>query len=384
MFELNEIIHRVETDRFGPFLFQVGIDASSLELEFVRVEDAHRRFIASPLATVANQLEREVLVQSVHGTNTIEGAELSESQTEAVLDLPPEQIAKDNEIRVRNIKSAYDLAIESATNPDWVLDVAFMQAVHVEISRDLAHADNKPGLIRDNPKNRITYVGNAEHGGRYKPPQYRGDIIKLLHGLVEWHASLVNAGIPALVRAPLVHLYFECIHPFWDGNGRTGRVIEATLLRQAGYRYAPFALSRYYLENIDLYFTLFNTCRKSSVKNRDYPNFDFVKFHLDGMLPVIESLHERVNAMVKIILLEAELSHHMRDGEINKRQWAIAHHVLDGGRPVKLTDLQKQPWFIAMYGKKTSRTRDRDMQKLRALRLLRTDKAGYLWPGFKE
>jgi Fic family protein len=384
MLKLNEIIHHVETDRFGPFQFQIGLDAGSIELDFVRVDDAHRRFIASPLSSVANQLEREVLVQSVHGTNTIEGAELSELQTEAVLNLPPEQIAKENEIRVRNIKSAYDFAIASAVNPNWSLDVAFMQSVHAEICRDLVHADNKPGLIRDNPRNRITYVGNAEHGGRYKPPQYRGDIIKLLQGLVDWHASLVNADVPALIRAPLVHLYFECIHPFWDGNGRTGRVIEATLLRQAGYRYAPFALSRYYLENIDLYFTLFNTCRKSAEKNRAIPNQDFVKFHLNGMLPVIEKLHERVNAMVMVVLLQAELSHRMRSGEINKRQWAIAHKVLDGGAPVKLAEMQKQPWFIAMYAKSSNRTRDRDMQKLRALQLLHIDASGYMWPGFKQ
>ncbi|MBP6534027.1 MAG: Fic family protein [Arenimonas sp.] len=383
MFELCNIVHRVETDRFGPFQFQIGLDAGQLELAFIRVEDAHRRFVSSPLSAVANQLEREVLVQSVHGTNTIEGAELSESQTEAVLDLPPEQIAKENEIRVRNIKSAYDLAIASATNPGWVLDVSFMQAVHAEISRDLEHADNKPGLIRDNPRSRTTYVGNAEHGGRYKPPQYRGDIIKLLQGLVDWHTSLVRADVPALIRAPLVHYYFECIHPFWDGNGRTGRVIEATLLRQAGYRYAPFALSRYYLEHIDLYFTLFNTGRKSAEKNRANPNQEFVKFHLDGMLPVIEHLHGRVNDMVKAVLFQSDLADRMRSGEINKRQWAIVHHVLDGRHPVKLSEMQKQPWFLAMYGKKTLRTRDRDMQKLRTLNLLRTDDGGNLWPGFK-
>jgi hypothetical protein len=156
------------------------------------------------------------------------------------------------------------------------------------------------------------------------------------------------------------------------------------LLRQAGYRYAPFALSRYYLENIDLYFTLFNTCRKSAEKNRANPNQDFVKFHLNGMLPVIEKLHERVNAMVMVVLLQAELSHRMRSGEINKRQWAIAHKVLDGGAPVKLAEMQKQPWFIAMYAKSSNRTRDRDMQKLRALQLLHIDASGYMWPGFKQ
>lgn len=65
--------------------------------------------------------------------------------------------------------------------------------------------------------------------------------------------------MPALIRAPLMHLYFELIHPFWDGNGRVGRVLEATLLQAAGFRYAPFAQTRYYLEHIDAYFTLSQT-----------------------------------------------------------------------------------------------------------------------------
>lgn len=39
---------RVETDRFGPITFQVGLDPQPLKLPLVRVEDAHRRFIGSP------------------------------------------------------------------------------------------------------------------------------------------------------------------------------------------------------------------------------------------------------------------------------------------------------------------------------------------------
>ena len=60
----------------------------------------------------------------------------------------------------------------------------------------------------------------------------------------------------------LVHSYFEMIHLFWDGNGRAGRVFEAAILHAEGFRYAPFALARYYLaDQIDRYFALFNLCR---------------------------------------------------------------------------------------------------------------------------
>ena len=384
MLKIPNISHRVETDRFGPFTFQVGLNATDLLLPWIRVEDAHKRFIATPLSQVASELEREVLVQSVHGTNTIEGAQLTEQQTADVLDRAPKDIAAEQEIRVRNIKAAYDLALRSAVNPNWRFDIDFMQAIHAEISRDLPHTDNRPGLVRDNPKDKITYVGDEAHGGNYKPPQYRGDILLLLQGLVEWHAQLVKAEIPALIRAPLVHFYFECIHPFWDGNGRTGRVLEATLLRQAGYRYAPFALSRYYLDNIDLYFTLFNTCRKAQEKNREFPNQDFVAFHLDGMLPVIERLHDRVNRLVGLVLFRAQVVAMVQDGRLNTRQWAIVDRILDEGKPVALEALQREPGYTALYDKKTKRTRDRDLSGLREHKLLRLRQDGKLGPWFVD
>ncbi|WP_365303207.1 Fic family protein [uncultured Thiodictyon sp.] len=59
---------------------------------------------------------------------------------------------------------------------------------------------------------------------------------------------MVDLKVPVLIRAPLVHYYYEQIHPFWDGNGRVGRVIEASLLLGEGFRYAPFAQARYYLD----------------------------------------------------------------------------------------------------------------------------------------
>jgi Fic family protein len=382
MLKISNISHRVETDRFGPFTFQVGLNTADLVLPWVRVEDAHKRFIASPLSQVASELEREVLVQSVHGTNTIEGAQLTEQQTADVLDRAPNDIAAEHEIRVRNIKAAYDLALRAAVNPTWRFDIDFMQAIHVEISKDLPHADNRPGLVRDNPKDKITYVGDEAHGGKYKLPQFRGDILRLLQGLVDWHTELVKAGVSALIRAPLVHFYFECIHPFWDGNGRTGRVLEATLLRQAGYRYAPFALSRYYLDHIDLYFTLFNTCRKAQEKNREFPNQDFVAFHLNGMLPVIERLHDRVNRLVNLILFRAQLVEMVQDGRLNTRQWAIVDRILDEGKPVSLDALQREPGYIALYDKKTRRTRDRDLSGLRERKLLYLGEDGKLYPRF--
>ena len=263
---------RINTQRSGPFVFQIGVDEKAVAVPLIRAEDAWRRFRASPLAQVANRLQREVLVQSVFGTNTIEGANLSEEETGRALDLDPARVQAEQDIRVRNIKAAYELAVKASDDSAWRLSVDYIRAVHAEICRDLPHPDNRPGLFRDNPKERPTIVGDAAHGGVYKPPQYGRDITQLMDGLVLWQQQLHDAGISALLRAPLVHLYYELIHPFWDGNGRVGRVLEATLLRQAGFTYAPFALAKFYQEQIHHYFTLFNVCRKAEERGASNPN----------------------------------------------------------------------------------------------------------------
>lgn len=373
---------RIETERFGPFTFQLGVDLTAVAVPMVRAEDAWRRFSASPLARVANQLQREVLVQSVFGTNTIEGANLTEEETGRALDLDPATVQAEQEIRVRNIKAAYDLAVVSSEDPDWRFSVNFIRAVHSEICRDLPHPDNRPGLLRDNPKERPTFVGDAEHGGRYKPPQNGRDISRLLDGLVSWHQDLVDAGISPLLRAPLVHLYYELIHPFWDGNGRVGRVLEATLLRHAGYTYAPFALAKYYQEHIHEYFALFNAVRRAEEKKEDFPNTAFVAFHLDGLRIVIDRLHDRVNEMVGMLLFDAVVRQHLDNKQINPRQYAIVRHVIEHGRPLPLTAMRGDPRYQAMYLKKTDKTRQRDLKRILELGLLRADGQGQLWPAF--
>lgn len=357
------------------------MEPARIELALQRVEDAHERFIASPLSQVANQLEREVVVSSVFGTNTIEGGALSEDETATVLALDPSQVRNIEQRRAVNIKAAYDLSQKAATTPGWQLNLEFVLDLHRSISQDIPHPDNRPGEVRDNPKDRLTYVGDEAHGGRYKPPQYRGDIQRLLQALIDWHGELTHAGMPALIRAPLVHLYYELIHPFWDGNGRVGRVLEATLLQVAGYRYAPFALARYYLSNIDAYFTLFNTCRKQADRSSATANQPFLEFHLEGMRQTINTLHDRVNRLVIMLLYESEIRRALDQKIINVRQYTILSQLLGKG-PLPLEEIRHAPWYSSLYLKLNDKTRQRDLKRLREHELVFLDHDNRLWPGF--
>jgi Fic family protein len=372
---------RIETERFGPFIFELGTDTQVIDSLYLRVSDAHARFRGSPLSQVANRLEKEVVVTSIFGTNSIEGGTLSEHETQLALELAPAEVRDVEQRRAVNLKAAYDISREAVQDPAWCLDIDFVCRVHAAITEGLPHERNQPGALRDNEKTIVTYVGDQAHGGRYKPPQSGRDVRLLVDGLVRWNQELKKFGVPALIRAPLVHYYFELIHPFWDGNGRVGRVIEATLLQADGFRYAPFAQASYYFENIHEYFTLFNTCRKAQAKGLACPNTPFVQFFLEGMLASLNKLHDRVNGLVNLILFENDLKHRHDEKTINSRQYAIVTQLMDAGRPVPLAELRRAPWYQALYVQRTDKTKQRDLRRLREAKLVFLDDDGRLWPG---
>lgn len=378
---LTDQVYRVDTVRSGPFIFQVGVDVVVLDTLLLRILDAHQRFKASPLAQVAGRLEKEVMVSSIFGTNSLEGGTLTEEETRRAVELGPAQVRDVEQRRAHNLNRAYQLSQQAAATPSWQLDADFIRRIHAVVTDQLPHEYDRPGLLRDNPKGIVTQVGDAAHGGRYKPPQYGGDIRLLLDALLQWHQQLVDAGVPVLIRAPLLYYYYEMIHPFWDGNGRVGRVLEATLLQAEGFRYAPFAQARYYFDHIDQYFTLFNHCRKQAENKVVNPNTDFVRFFLEGMLTSINTLHDRVNSLVNFILFENDIKRRFEHKEINARQYAIITQLVAAGSPLPLASLRTAPWYLALYTRLTDKTKQRDLAGLKAIGLVLQDEHNRLMSG---
>jgi len=378
------LVKRIETLRSGVFKLQMGLEQEDVALLYQRIEDAQKRFKESPLSHVASSLEKEVVVSSVFGTNTIEGGTLTEEETEQALSLSPEQIQNTEQKRAYNLKQAYDFIKQISVQEQWQPSVEDVCEIHRLVYDGIASDNpyNQPGALRTDVDGLVTRVGNAEHGGVYKPPQLGKDIRLLLQLLMDWNRQLTESGVPALIRAPLVHLYFELIHPFWDGNGRVGRVLEAGILYADGFRYAPFAQANFYLKHIHQYFAAFNHCRKAANKKHSSPNHEFVSLFLEGMLETINHLHDRVNRLVHIVLYETHLKRLHDDKEINDRQYAIVNQVLKYGTTVVLAELRKEPWYLALYSKLTDKTKSRDLSNLKKLDLLVDLGNGKVAPSF--
>jgi len=97
----------------------------------------------------------------------------------------------------------------------------------------------------------------------YAPPQEKDEILELLSNFLE-HFNIVQDDLSPLINLAILHYQFESIHPFYDGNGRTGRILNILYLSINELLDIPILyLSSYINENKSEYYRLLNTVNKT-------------------------------------------------------------------------------------------------------------------------
>lgn len=96
----------------------------------------------------------------------------------------------------------------------------------------------------------------------YTPPQSYDDILGYMTNLEKFINDKDVCDWDPLVRMAIIHHQFESIHPFYDGNGRTGRIINILYLVKEGLLNLPILyLSRYINQNKGTYYKLLQETR---------------------------------------------------------------------------------------------------------------------------
>ncbi len=365
---LDEQTLRGMTYRSGAFTFTLGCLPDKGLLN--RIDDAQLRFNKTPkVAEIIDEIQDRVLVSSVYSTNTIEGGEFSEEETSQILHTTPKEIQKTAEKRLFNLKDAL-LWVNQRRNPQFEpmlgkpFSLADASQLHALVSKDLNEGHNPVGQFRNNEKWQKTYVGNVESGGRYQPPKCLEDIEYLLEAWIEWLNSPAIINQHVIVRASLAHYYFELIHPFWDGNGRTGRLIEMLIFEQSGYQLSSSAIWHYYQKNIHEYFALFNHCRKQAKAKAPLPNQPFIDFVMEGMLQTINELHDQCNQLIGFLLYQSSLNTAKFKKVISERQFNVIMVIMGLSDFYSPAELLRTPQVKALYSNLTDRTFYRDIQSL--------------------
>jgi Fic family protein len=105
-----------------------------------------------------------------------------------------------------------------------------------------------------------------DHTGEtiYTPPQHPEDIAALMGNLEVFINQPEQCDWDPLVKMAVIHHQFESIHPFYDGNGRTGRIINILYLVQQGLQDTPVLyLSRYINRHKADYYRLLQSVRET-------------------------------------------------------------------------------------------------------------------------
>ncbi|MHA4737074.1 Fic family protein [Dyadobacter sp. MSC1_007] len=98
----------------------------------------------------------------------------------------------------------------------------------------------------------------------YMPPQNHVDIVSLMGNLEHFINENSLSDIDPVIKMAIIHHQFESIHPFYDGNGRTGRIVNILYLVKEGLLKLPILyLSRFINQNKAAYYNLLQQTRQT-------------------------------------------------------------------------------------------------------------------------
>ena len=150
-----------------------------------------------------------------------------------------------------------------------------------------------------------TALKNAATGETvYTPPQSENEIINLMSNLEKYINDSTLQDIDPLIKMAIIHFQFESIHPFYDGNGRTGRIINILYLVLENLQSLPILyLSNYIIKHKSDYYNFLQSVRDDNSWE------DWVLFIIKG---VEETAKETTSLILKMKDLMLEYKHMLR------------------------------------------------------------------------
>jgi cell filamentation protein, protein adenylyltransferase len=151
------------------------------------------------------------------------------------------------------------------------------------------------------PQSQVTIKrGNSEFGAGeviYTPPRGEGIVETKMNNLIEFLNNSKKYPMDPLLKMVIAHYQFEAIHPFSDGNGRTGRVLNLLYLVNQGLLTHPVLyLSYYIIKNKDAYYyNLSGVTQRGSWKN-----------WMIYMLEAVEKTSSYTNQLIDEIIIQME------------------------------------------------------------------------------
>lgn len=170
------------------------------------------------------------------------------------------------------------------------LSLRLIRELHERILKSGRGSKKGPGEFRTSQN----WIGGTRPGNAIFVPPPVHEMNQCLHDL-EFFLHEEDSRLPPLLKAGLIHVQFETVHPFQDGNGRVGRLLITLYLHACGVLETPLLyLSLYLKRNRSEYYRLLQAVRESGAWE------EWLEFYLDGVTETAEQAFQAAKNVVEL------------------------------------------------------------------------------------
>ena len=216
----------------------------------MEIEAAKSVMESTPLSlAVESELRYNARVKSSHYSTRIEGNRLTLKEAKQVIEHKKKQF-HGRERDMKEVRNYWDalLKVEGWATKHMEFSEKLIKSLHslVEKGKRALPTNYRDGqnVIKDSSTNAVVYI----------PPEAK-DVPKLMSGMVCWVKCAEKEHLPVPIIAALVHYQFVTIHPYYDGNGRTARLLATFILQRDGYGLnGLFSMEEHHARDLENYY----------------------------------------------------------------------------------------------------------------------------------
>lgn len=288
---------------------------SAIAKNLMRIEAAKEKVAMLPVnPTVLASLRETAKLHATHFSTMIEGNQLKPEEIQEVIQLKGHFPGRERDEHEVKGYCAVLAKLEQYAAHGVSVTEKITQTLHAFVMSD-GRTRVKPTPYRDG-KNVIKDSGTGTIV--YMPPESK-DVTSLMRNLVFWIKE--NEELPYPIVAGIVHYQFATIHPYYDGNGRTARLLTTLILYLGGYDLKGlYSSEEYYAKNLLGYYRAISVGPSHNYYfgRAESDITDWVEYFTEGMAYAFENVVSQMIASNE--KGEKDHSEHMRNLDPKQRK----------------------------------------------------------------
>lgn len=270
------------------------------------------------------KFREEALVRMVHHNTHIEGNSLDQKEVAQVL-LGSKVIGRSRDIQeVLNYRDVLKYIDSEYKKDDPITQDIVLKIHKLAVNKTLEDSGNAGSYRRV----QVAVRNQTTSEISFMPPPYT-QVPHLMNDFIFWLNHTTDDEFSPILKAGITHYTVNAIHPFVDGNGRTGRALATLILFRSGYDIKKFfSLEEYYDSDAARYY---ENLQKVSNQSKDLLQRDmtpWLEYFTEGLLIELKKIKDKVQRLSVDLKLKGKIG----QVSLNERQIKMVEYMEEWGQ----------------------------------------------------